>query len=118
MIRRCAVAVVAGSALFVGSSAVAQAQEANDVNEMNENSNVEVNENSNNGDGRITVVDMGQFDDPMEDVLESMRGLVNLGDSSELPAPPEPAEAPDPVAPPEPAAAPEPPEPAEPAPAP
>jgi len=91
-----AVVAAAGSALLVGFAGVAQADETN--------------QNSYNGDGsRQTLVDVGQVDDPMEDVLEHFLDIGSEG--AEPPEPPEPAE---PAEPADGVAAAEPAEPAEP----
>jgi hypothetical protein len=75
------VAIVAGSVTPICAAGTAQADETN--------------HNSYNGDGsRITVVDVGQVDDPAEDVLEH---FLHFGNLSEGPETPEAAEPPDPV---------------------
>jgi hypothetical protein len=100
MALRWIVAIAAGSVLALCCTGVAQADDYSQDS------------NSNNGDNRVTVVEMGQVDDPAEDVLEH---FGHIGSMSEGPEAAEPAEAPEPL---EPGEAPEPGETAAPAEAP
>jgi hypothetical protein len=92
------VAIAAGSVLALCSAGVAQADD------YSQDSNT----NSNNGDGpRVTVVEMGQVDDPAEDVLEHFGhtgGMTEGPEAAETAEVPEAAEAAEPG---EPAEAPE-----------